>query len=106
MLERFTIATFAEHLGETFHVDPGAGDAGQFLEMALIETTDLSAGEGKRVAGSGRRAPFSIVFRGPATPILPQRIYRLDHPGIGPFEIFLVPIGPDEAGMRYEAVFT
>jgi uncharacterized protein DUF6916 len=24
----------------------------------------------------------------------------------GAFELFLVPLGPDEAGMRYEAVFT
>jgi hypothetical protein len=53
-----------------------------------------------------RRAPFSIVFRGPATPILPQRIYRLEHPAIGSFDLFLVPIGPDERGLRYEAIFT
>jgi hypothetical protein len=74
--------------------------------MVLVETADLSTGGGQGVAGSRRRAPFSTVFRGPATPILPQRIYRLQHPEIGGFELFLVPIGPDERGMRYEAIFT
>jgi hypothetical protein len=46
------------------------------------------------------------VFRGPQDVSLPQRIYRVEHAGIGAFEIFLVPIGPDEGGHRYEAVFT
>jgi len=30
----------------------------------------------------------------------------MEHPGIGTFELFLVPIGPDEKGLRYEAIFT
>ncbi|MFN7117495.1 MAG: DUF6916 family protein [Saprospiraceae bacterium] len=28
------------------------------------------------------------------------------HPNIGELYIFLVPLGPDAEGMRYEAVFT
>jgi hypothetical protein len=47
-----------------------------------------------------------LLFRGPRTPVLPQRIYRLEHAVMGPLEIFLVPIGPDAEGMRYQAVFT
>jgi hypothetical protein len=107
MLERFTISTFAEHLHETFRVYPDAADSGRFLEVALIEATDLSTRGGPRTTeASTRRAPFSIVLRGPATPILPQRIYRLEHPALGNFDLFLVPIGPDQGGMRYEAIFT
>ena len=52
------------------------------------------------------REPFSVVFRAPATPVLAQMIRRLEHPELGAFELFLVPIGPDDVGMRYEAVFT
>jgi hypothetical protein len=37
---------------------------------------------------------------------LPQRIYRLEHAALDPLEIFIVPIGPDAEGMRYQAVFT
>jgi hypothetical protein len=50
--------------------------------------------------------PFAIVFLGPPSPILPQRIYRFEHDGIGAIEIFIVPIGRDDDGVRYEAIFT
>jgi hypothetical protein len=62
------------------------------LEAQLVEVTPHGNGA-------------SIVFRGPREPVLPQRIYAFEHAGLGAFEIFIVPIGPDDAGMRYEAVF-
>jgi hypothetical protein len=33
--------------------------------------------------------------------VLAQGTYRLSHPQLGEFELFLVPLGPD----RYEAAF-
>jgi hypothetical protein len=38
-------------------------------------------------------------------PILEQRTYEVEHQDMGLFALFLVPIGPDDEGMRYEAVF-
>ncbi len=55
--------------------------------------------------GEGRGRPFSIVFRGPGDILLPQAIYRVEHDQIGTFDLFIVPIGRDTAGLRYEAVF-
>lgn len=52
------------------------------------------------------RQPFSLLFRGPPEPLLPQGLYRMNHRQLGDLELFLVPIGPDRQGMRYEAVFT
>jgi hypothetical protein len=52
------------------------------------------------------REQFSLVFREPSGVVLPQMIYRVEHDELGAFELFLVPIGPDAEGMRYEAVFT
>jgi hypothetical protein len=98
MLEEFEVGTFAPHLGESFRAQ--AADS-QWAEMTLTEATAL--GEGAPT--EGRRAPFSIVFRGPREPVLPQQTYRMEHAAIGAFELFLVPIGPDGVGMRYEAVF-
>ena len=95
MLESFTVHMFSGHVGETFHVRPDASDP---LEVELVSATGL--GEER-----ARGRPFSIVFRGPGDVVLPQSIYRMEHAEIGAFDIFLVPIGPDEAGMRYEAVF-
>ncbi len=98
MLESFTCATFEQHLGETFRV--GAGDR-EGVDLMLTEVTALSSSSPDRA-----REPFSIVFRGPPDPVMPQQIQRLQHPGLGTFELFLVPIGPDGEGMQYEAVFT
>ncbi|HEX2325126.1 MAG TPA: hypothetical protein VHQ00_06980 [Chloroflexota bacterium] len=102
MLETFTRETFAPHLGETFRLGL---DGGSDLELTLIETTDLSQ-PGASQAPGAPRAPFSVVFRGPREALLPQRIYRLRHDRLGAFEVFLVPIGPDAVGMRFEAVFS
>ncbi len=95
MLESFTVQTFSRHLGSTFRIHP---DASSSLGFELISATRLGEGSAGR--------PFSIVFRGPGDVLLPQRIYRMEHEEIGVFDLFLVPIGPDEEGLRYEAVFT
>ena len=101
MLESFTLQTFSEHLGSTFRIYP---DSSNPLEVELISATGL--GERPDRESPGRRQPFSIVFRGPGDVLLPQRIYRIEHDHIGTFELFLVPIGPDGKGLRYEAIFT
>lgn len=103
MLETFTVETFSRHLGETFRLDAGQPAP---LELELIQVTDPGRESAKSSDGSGSRAPFSILFRGPGDVILPQRIYRLEHDEMSSFDLFLVPVGPDQAGQRYEAVFT
>jgi hypothetical protein len=96
ILEDLTVTTFAERLDETF----GVGDGADALEMRLVEAASLGS-----TSGEESRAPFSVVFLGPLEPVLPQGIYRFEHEALGTFELFIVPIGPDETGMRYEAVF-
>ena len=94
------IETFQNLVGEGFRlVVPGEAE----LELRLSEVTPLSAATSP--PGSGR-APFSLLFHGPLTPWVHQATHRLEHAGLGPLELFLVPLGPDAAGMRYEAVFT
>ena len=95
MLDDFSVATFADRLGETFRLHR---ESGAPLALELIDARGVAA-------DSDGREPFSIVFRAPATPILDQKIRRLEHDELGAFELFLVPIGPDDTGMRYEAVF-
>ena len=48
---------------------------------------------------------FTLVFRGPAAPRLPQRIHLLEHPKLGTLPIFLTAIAGDPEGISYEAVF-
>ena len=98
MLETFTIETFAGRVGRTFRVEPQPGES---VEWELISAEALGG-----AGAAGHRTPFSLVFRGPLTPVLPQAIYPMAEPDVGVFDIFVVPIGPDTAGMCYEAVFT
>lgn len=97
MLESFTVETFGDRVGERFRMR--VDDATE-VEVELTEVSRLREG------AEGRRASFSIVLRGPAEPVLPQGTYRLEHDELGEFDLFLVPVGPDDEGMRYEAVFT
>ena len=54
----------------------------------------------------GGRQPFSLIFRGPPAPLLPQAIYALQHAGLGVLEIFVVPIARGAEGVSYQAIFT
>ncbi len=100
VLESLTLATFTGREGERFRIG-GEGDVAPF-DTELIEVTQA----GQAPAGGGR-APFSLVFRSaPDHQALPQRIYRVEHAELGALDIFLVPIGADASGMRYQAVFS
>jgi hypothetical protein len=98
MLEEFTIETFSGRIGDRFRI---RADESVVVEAILTEATTADAAE----STLGRRVPFALVFRGSFEPILPQRIYRFEHDDLGAFDLFIVPIGPDESGMQYEAVF-
>ena len=92
------LASFQPHVGSVFRLPE------EEIELELIEAADL--GHEGESDDAERRRPFSIVFRGPAEPPLEQGIRKLDHAEIGVLTVFLVPLGPDDRGMRYEAVFT
>jgi hypothetical protein len=70
------------------------------LGAALEEARSLGA------APPGGREPFAIVMRGPAEPVLAQGIVGLEHPALGACDVFFVPVGRDERGTAYEAVFS
>ena len=58
------------------------------------------------LADSGRvGGAFRLIFLGPLDPVLPQAIYLFSGDGVDPFEIFIVPVGSDENGTLYEAIF-
>lgn len=101
MLDKLTSQDFLPHLRQHFRIQAGSSEP---LAAELIDATELesSAAEDE---DTSRRLPFSIVFRCSADTVLEQRIYKLAHEAMGEMEVFLVPIGPDDVGMRYEALF-
>ena len=94
---------FARHVGSVFRALAEDG-AGVELELAEVEILPGQRhGSGQDQAGSA----FSLIFQGPATAILRQRTYAMQHPGIGTLGIFIVPLGPHPQSkqMRYQAIF-
>ena len=99
MLAKLTSADFVPYLNQPFIVYL-QGSAPYALE--LISVTEL--GEANN---SGGRRSFSLIFSNPRKDAyLSQQIYRLEHEKMGSLELFLVPLGPDQAGMKYEAIFS
>lgn len=97
MLDKLTAADFMRYLNQSFRIHYGGA---QPLVAELIQVTEQPV----RYAAVGRK-PFSIVFRGPNGGHLPQSVYHIEHDALGALDLFIVPIGPDQTGMCYEAVF-
>ncbi|MCP1728647.1 hypothetical protein J2T60_002661 [Natronospira proteinivora] len=78
------------------------------LEGAPQGVSDLQLLEARALREApvnGARQPFSLLFRGPMEPKLPQATYILRQDDKQVEALFLVPVGPDGKGLCYEAVF-
>ncbi|MEM7241317.1 MAG: hypothetical protein AAF429_03940 [Pseudomonadota bacterium] len=69
----------------------------EFGHLELVEVSDLNASLPNIDA-------FSLVFISKNTAVLGQQTYTLKGPNYKN-DLFLVPVGRDEQGTRYEAVF-
>jgi hypothetical protein len=107
MLDRLASADFSPYVQQVFHLERGAHDQAAAgspaapVELQLIEVAELGG-----PAGPSARRPFSLIFQQTQNIYLPQQIYRITHPVLGQLDLFLVPIGPGQGGMRYQAIFT
>ena len=98
MSEFQTAADFEKHVNTNFRAEL---ESPRPIDLKLISVTPRKI-EPHEQAGMER---FSVVFFGPADVFLPQNTYRLTHPEMGEFEVFLVPIKQEAEGFRYEAVY-
>jgi hypothetical protein len=98
-LQDLSVEHFEPRRGDTFRMRTGGGT----VDLVLVEVTRLTPAT---EAPGGRRGAFSLVFRSPLPSHVPQGIYALEHAALGALELFLVPIGPHDGGMRYEAIFS
>ena len=97
-LTELTIETFRDRVGQTFTDDESGA------ELTLDEVEDLTP-VAKNVPADSR-TPFSLVFVTPGETVAPQGIRALRHADLGELSLFLVPIGQDAAGVRYQAIFS
>jgi hypothetical protein len=92
-----TLHEFLPHVGETFRA---IVDEEWEIHMRLSEAAPW---RGFAVT-AGARVPYTLLFHAPAEANVGQRIVRLEHETLAPVNLFLVPLGADSGGMRYEAV--
>ena len=99
MLDKLANTDFAPHLNQTFRIRL---DGIEPIDLELVSVTQEGSASRPET-----RHPFSLQFIGPVSPrYLLQHTYRLEHVEMGALELFLVPLGPQEGRMRYEAIFT
>jgi hypothetical protein len=97
-LDKITSKDFEGFLNQTIQVRAGNYEAGWCLtEIKPLAATTAALPDG--------RQGFSLHFKAPPQPALPQGIYAVEHPEFGPLEIFLVPIAADREGYYLEAIF-
>ncbi len=97
MLDKLTIDDFENRVGETFTARAAEG---RTLTLTLTSVDELPA------PPDGGRTPFSLEFRDEAQDHIPQQTVAIEHSELDAFDLFIVPLGPGPAGMRYEAIFT
>jgi hypothetical protein len=100
MLEKLTIESFEPLINTSFWAYPKADTR---VELRLVSAQKVMESEAARLP----RNPFSLYFFGPASFRLEQATYAIKHDAFPePLPIFLVPVGSENEGYLYEAVFT
>ena len=85
---------FLRHLNTKFRIRLGETEV---LEAELTEISERMM--------SPRQERFSLVFRTGNETLIEQGQRTFDHDEMGNFSLFIVPIGRDDEGTYYEAVF-
>jgi hypothetical protein len=96
-LDALTDADFTPRLGEAFRIQLPNGE--------LLETVLDAVHTHKYAPPTTKRRGFSLTFRSARPGHLPQATYAVTHDEMGTMDLFLVPVGPKDGGMCYEAVF-
>jgi hypothetical protein len=91
MAVELVTGTFQPRVGETFAATPSMD--GEPIDLVLTSCDESPHARPDHPA-------FSLVFRVPVPEPQPQQIFTLRHAELGEFDLFLVPLGPQE----YEAV--
>ena len=93
-ISSLTASDFEAAVGTVFQI---ALPEGAPVPLELVEVQVVEVADGR---------PFSLLFRGPPSPVCAPITHRLVHPAMGEFELFLGPIASDSSEhITYEAVF-
>ena len=98
VLDKFTSTDFSAHLNQPFMLELETLPP-ILLQLRAVQKLD---NDGQKLSTANRNQ-FAVVFNGPLRPILPQQVYRVQHPTMGNLHLLFTPIGPSGASMQYKA---
>jgi hypothetical protein len=98
-LDEMTSDTFVPYVNTRFGLFRGRQ---RLVTVTLIDVDVFTPPADGTIATASQDA-FSLVFRGPRTPLMGQDVYTVKHAILGTFPLLLVPVG--RAPAHYEAVF-
>jgi len=88
-LANYTKATFVSYINSVFVFRAPA--VRKDIEVTLLQVKDMTAAPGGEC--------FSLLFRGGGQ-ALEQNTYTVEHPALGTFKLFLVPVGTGDNGAQ------
>src|SRR5215204_1451266 len=94
MSEQLKIEDFSKYLDTKFKVYRSDDEV---FEAELVGVFDLRNDDVLQT--------FSVEFLIPDEFGQEQRIYKIEHPELGAIELFIVPVGQNDSGLRFEAIF-
>ena len=98
MEEALTRETFEPHVGKTFQVS----NSHHALTLVRIETRPIEEWEQKM----GLRAPFNLIFRGPAGDVLAEGMHTLASEDGASFALYVNPVHtPVRSQQDYQCSF-
>jgi len=100
-LGQFTLDDAQALVNNVFTVSVDGND----YQLKLLEAAAIEL-HARRKSQLPKRPPFSMYFLGPHDPILTQGTYALRGDAAMFEMLFITPIGRDEEGTEYEAVFS
>ena len=91
-LSGYNRAAFSSYLNSVFRLYTGYST----IDVALVEVKDLAPGTNTAQTGA---ECFSLLFRGGSV-ALKQNTYKIEHPSLGIFPLFLTPGTADDNGAQ------
>lgn len=102
-LEQIGPGDFARQLNTAFLARP---ERAAPVEIVLIEIRPLVSSTAAPNAEDADNEKFALLFRGSLASPLNQDTYSFEHPRVGSFAMFVVPVGClDQSHCYYEAIF-
>jgi len=98
-LENLRCATFVPLVNSRFKWNTGGASPHDLVLADIQEQPVTSTSDGASLE------TFSLLFWNPSAEKVRQGTYQLQHPAIGEFSLFIVPVARVPRGQYYEAVF-